>query len=284
VITRIYKTRHGNLTEQLRYVFSQSTLVQAKFAVTDYAAQLDSLEALLTGRGWRFVPSRLEQIQQRVGELGFVMAGELCSPLKMLHILLGPTDTTYFLTDFPERAAVMLALHEAAQLDLVGQMASAGVRIMVAMDNLNSSFHTPKYVERYSASFYEKASRICHEHGCLLLIHACGRQKNILRLIDSLGVDGLEGVTFPPLGDVELDEAMQLTGDRFIITGGISAAEFGRLQSRKEVFEYVRSLFQRMGRYSHRFVLSASCNTSYDAPWETICYFRDAWQECCGLI
>ena len=132
-------------------------------------------------------------------------------------------------------------------------------------------------------SFYEKASRICHEHGSLFFIHACGRQRANLELMVSLGVDGLEGVAFPPLGDVELDEAMRLTGDRFIITGGISAQEFERLKTREEVFRYVRQLFERMRPYAHRFVLSASCNTPYSAPWETIRHLRDAWLEYGGL-
>jgi len=279
VIHRIYRTRDGTLSERLRYIFRESTLVQEQFAVNDYAAQLDSLEALLAGRRWRFISSRLKEAQNRVGDRGIVMAGELFSPLKMLHVLMGPIDTTYFLMDFPERASELLALHEAAQLDLVRQMADAGVRVMVSMDNLDALFHTPTYLERYSASFYEQASRICHEHGCLFLIHACGRQRNILRLIASLGVDGLEGVAFSPLGDVALDEAMRLTGDRFIITGGISALEFGRLRSREEVFMYLRHLLLRMRGYAHRFALSSSCNTPYDAPWETICHFRDAWLE-----
>jgi len=276
---RIIERTCGRLTERLRYVFSESTLVQEKFAVDDYANQLDDLEALLVARQWRFVPERFAAVQKRVGDRGVVVAGELHSPLKMLHLLLGPQDTTFCLMDYPERTAELLALHEAAQLDLVRQMAQAGVRAMMAMDNLDSAFHPPHYVEQYSASFYEKASRICHEHGSLFFIHACGRQRDNLRLIASLGVDGLEGVAFPTLGDVELDEAMRLSGDRLIITGGISAQEFERLHTRAEVFAYVRELFARMRPYAHRFMLSASCNTPYTAPWQTIQWFRDAWRE-----
>jgi uroporphyrinogen-III decarboxylase len=210
------------------------------------------------------------------------VAGELHSPLKMLHTLLGPQDTTFFLMDFPERAAELLALHEAAQLDLVRQMAAAGVRVMMAMDNLDTAFHPPQYVEKYSASFYEKASRICHEHGSLFFIHACGHQRDNLKLIASLGVDGLEGVAFPPLGDVALDEAMQLAGDRLIITGGITAKEFERLRTREQVFAYVKELFGQMRPYADRFIFSASCNTPYTAPWSTIVWFREAWQEYAG--
>ena len=279
---RVIERTYGRLTERLRYVFEESTLVQEKFAVDDYANQLADLEALLTARRWRFVPECYASFEARVGRHGVVVAGELTSPLKMLYVLLGPQDATYCLLDFPERTAALLALHEAAQLDLVRQMAQAGVRVMMAMDNLDTAFHPPHYVEKYSASFYEKASRICHEHGSLFFIHACGHQRDNLPLIASLGVDGLEGVAFPTLGDVELDEAMRLSGDRLIITGGISAQEFERLRSREAVFAYVRELFGRMRPYAHRFMLSASCNTPYTAPWQTIVWFRDAWREYAG--
>jgi hypothetical protein len=86
-----------------------------------------------------------------------------------------------------------------------------------------------------SVSFYEQASRIAHEHGSTFFIHACGRQRANLKLIDSPGVDGLEGVAFRPLGDVQLDEVMRLTSDRFLITGGISAMETESFQSADEV-------------------------------------------------
>jgi uroporphyrinogen-III decarboxylase len=280
---RILERTCGQLTERQRYLFRESTLVQEKFAVDDYANQLDDLEAFLQARRWRFVPERFRALQTRVGEAGVVVAGELHSPLKMLHLLLGPQDTTYCLADFPERAAELLALHEAAQLDLVRQMAAAGVRVMMAMDNLDTAFHPPRYVERYSASFYEQAARICHAHGSLLFVHACGRQRDNLKLMASLGVDGLEGVAFPPLGDVELDEAMRLSGERLIIAGGISAAEFQRLPTREAVFDYVADLFARLRPFAHRFVFSASCNTPYTAPWQTLLWFRDAWKQLAGL-
>ncbi len=279
VIERTYRTRCGALAERLRYVFAESTLIQERFLVEDYERQFGALEQVLRDRRWQFVPERFARWQREVGDDGFVVAGEVHSPLKMLHVLLGPQNTTFFLLDQPERAAVLLALHEAAQLDLIGQMVRGGVRVVMAMDNLDTAFHPPHYVGQYSASFYEKASRLCHDHGSLFFIHACGRQRANLALISSLGVDGLEGVAFPPLGDVELDEAMRLSGGRFIITGGISAAEFQRLTSRAEVFAYVRDLFARMKPFAHRFILSASCNTPYTAPWERIVDFRDAWME-----
>ena len=279
-ITEIhYHTRFGRLTERLRYNASQSSLVQEKFPIHDYEKQLDALEDLLAKRSWRFRPEKYREVQEKVGDRGVVIAGELYSPLKMLHLLAGPITATYMLTDYADRMQRLLSIHENAQLDLVRQMTEAGVRVMMSMDNLDTMFHPPKYVEMYSASFYEKTAALCHENGALFFIHACGKQRDNLALISSLGVDGLEGVAFPPLGDVELDEAMRKTGDAFLITGGISAIETDNLTRRQEVFEYVRKLLAGMKPYANRFIFSSSCNTSINASWDTIKYFRDAWME-----
>ena len=160
ILERTYRTPSGPLIERQRYVFQESTLVQEKFAVDNPDTQLSALEHLLSDRRWVFDPDRYHAAQQQVGPDGVVVAGELYSPLKMLHLLLGPEQTTYFLADHPDRARELLRLHEAAQLDLVEQMARAGVPAMMAMDNLDTAFHPPQYVELCSASFYEKASRI----------------------------------------------------------------------------------------------------------------------------
>jgi hypothetical protein len=282
VIVRTYNTRRGTLTERLRYLWADSTLVQEVFALDNSSDPLGVLEELMQARRWRFRAEQYAQEQACLGDDGLVVAGELFSPLKALHLLAGAVNATYLIADEEARVRELLELHEAAQLDLARQIAAAGVPAMMAMDNLDTAFQPPAYIEKFSASFYEKASSIAHEYGSTFFIHACGRQRANLRLIDSLGVDGLEGVAFPPLGDVELDEALQLTSDQFLITGGISAFQTRELRTRQQVFAYLRGLFERLRPWSHRFILSASCNTAIDAPWATLKHFRDAWQELGG--
>lgn len=284
VTEKTYRTRAGTLTERLRYVWKESTLVQEKYLVDESEDELRAFAELVRARRWRFRRERYDALQREVGGDGIVNAGELFSPLKLLHFAAGADKTVFLLADNPELCREIIAAHEAAQLDLVRQMLDAGVPSMMSMDNLDAMFHPPHYVERYSASFYERAARLCRERGAAFFIHACGQQRALLPLIASLGVDGLEGVAFPPLGDVQLDEAMRLSGERLIITGGISATEFVRLTTREAVFGYVRDLFERLRPFAHRFIFSASCNTPYTAPWETICHFRDAWQEYAGVF
>ena len=90
------------------------------------------------------------------------------------------------------------------------------------MDNLDSLFYSPDIFDRYCADFYRRAAELCHQGGAAFFIHACGRQQSILSRVIDCGVDGLEGIAFPPLGDIELHEA-RAAGPRFIAEGGLSA-------------------------------------------------------------
>ena len=276
---KTYRTKSGELSEQLQYVFQESTLVQKEFLIDDYKNQLSMFRELVAGRRWSFNIERYRKEQEKAGSDGVIVAGELYSPLKLLHIMANPVETTYMLVDNETQVREICSLHEEAQLDLVRQMAEAGVTAVMSMDNLDTTFHPPSYVEQFSASFYQRASEICHRHGTLFFIHACGNQRANLPLISSLGVDGLEGVAYPPLGDTQLEEAFEITHNDFIITGGISAIEFKNLTSREKVFSYVEDLFARMRPYANRFIFSASCNTPIDTKWETLVQFRDAWHK-----
>ena len=138
----------------MRYIFEESTLVQEKFLLDDYNLQLDAFEDLLSAKKWEFLPEIYQAEQQKIVGDGVIIAGELYSPLKMLHLAANPINTTYLLMDHPERAMHLMLLHEKAQLDLVEQMCTCSVKSMMAMDNLDTVFHPPAYIEQYSASFY----------------------------------------------------------------------------------------------------------------------------------
>lgn len=279
VISRKYRSSAGSLDEKLIYLFNESTLVQNEFLFVDYVKDFDLFKQFIAARRWEFSREKFDKITKSVGGNGVVIAGEFFSPLKMLHFAMDPVNTVYFLMEYPEKARELVELHEAAQLRCIEQTVKSGARVIMAMDNLDTMFHPPDYVREYSSSFYKKASEICHSNGAKFFIHACGQQKDNLELISSYGVDGLEGVASPPLGDVMLDEAMNDTRDGFIITGGISAMETRNLKSRDDVFNYVEKLFRRMLPYKSRFIFSSSCNTAIDTSWETIKNFRDAWLE-----
>ncbi len=97
VMERSYRTRAGVLRERQRGVLRErqrhdhggSTLLQESFLVEDLASELRAFEEVVRGRRWRFDARRYQRSQELVGDDGVVMAGELFSPLKLLHMALG---------------------------------------------------------------------------------------------------------------------------------------------------------------------------------------------------
>ena len=202
-----YEMVTGHLAERLRYDWAASTLEQEEFLLSDYESQKNEFDCWLKNRRLEFDPVRWNAEKEKLSDGEVICAGEVVSPLKMLHLVLGAEQAVYFLMDEPELAAHWMTLHHGQQIAAMRQMLEAGVPSVMAMDNLDTQFHPPHYVEAYSAAFYEEAAALCHQYQATFWIHACGMQRANLDLIRSLGVDGLEGVAFPPIGDVTLREA-----------------------------------------------------------------------------
>jgi hypothetical protein len=138
ITDKAYHLGTGMLTEQLNYVFNESTVVQKKFLITDYNQQGRLLEQFVASRSWKFSETKYLKIKELVGDKGMVIVGDFFSPLKMLHLVMGPILSVYFLMEQPDFAQALLDLHEKAQLDLVKQVAGKGVKAIMAMDNLDT--------------------------------------------------------------------------------------------------------------------------------------------------
>jgi hypothetical protein len=277
--TKTYETDSGILTEELFFVHEQSTLIQPKHLIDSSGRGLTAFLELVRSTRYKFDTDEYFRFVKNLRSGEAVVAGEVFSPLKLFHLAANPAETIFLLADHPKECNEIIQYHLEAQLDVIQQMVTNKVEAVMAMDNLDSAFHTRKYIEKYSAEFYRRASAICHEHGALFFIHACGQQKAILQQIVSYGVDGLEGVSFPPLGDIELLDALQTTAPDFLITGGLSAHQSTQFTSQEDADNYVGTLFDSLKPFRNRFLFSASCNVPINVTWDAIRYTHDAWKK-----
>ena len=119
-----------------------------------------------------------------------------------------------------------------------------------------------------------------HARGKTLVVHACGRNKALLKHIGRSQVDCLEGITPPPLGDVNLGSVRETVGyERFTVDGGMDTAHLEvKADAEQVIHTYTRDLFASMGDKRH-FIFASSCMTPPPTPWENIVAFRNAARE-----
>ena len=101
-----------------------------------------------------------------------------------------------------------------------------------------------------------------------------------MTLVGKSGIDCLEGLTPPPLGDVPLHQARSMTGnENFTVNGGMDTPHLElREAAEAGIHHYTRELFASMGDKRH-FVFASSCSTPAITPWQNLISFRDAARE-----
>lgn len=218
---------------------------------------------------------------ERVDENGVVMIHITQSPLKTFHWLAGQENASLFMIDHPEEMKALARIHEEKALALLGCIVdNSEAEIFISLDNMDSAFYPPCFYADYCHSFFSRAAEIIHNRGKILVVHACGRNQVLLPLVGRSGVDCLEGITPPPLGDVELGQARKLAGlESYTVNGGMEATHQEITESAEmRLHDYTHRLFDSMGDKRH-FIFASSCNTSPLTPWHNLIYFRDAARE-----
>ena len=280
----LYNTPAGTLEEEFLYEQKSSTLIQTKYILDgDLKNQLISFKHLISSTHFEFDAKRWNLYEARLGDAGMNICGCWCNPLKLFHFAANPANTTFILHDYPSVAQEIMEIHTDRCIESIKQAIAGGVKCIMTMDNLDSNFFPPPYFEKYCAPFFKKISQLCHQYNVKVFSHACGQIKELLPYCMKSGLDGLEGVTPPPLGDIELYDALSSTEYKFICIGGISAHVQQQVKSKQECFEFTRNLFSELIS-KKAFVLGMSCNTTIDTSFDVIRWFGEATKEYSGLI
>ena len=98
----------------------------------------------------------------------------------------------------------------------------------------------------------------------LLLLHACGHLHDLLPQIAKTGLDGVESLTPPPTGNVELSYARKILGPDMTIIGGLDPIWFQQATP-QEVEVKVEEIAKQVDPGRH-FMLMPSDSTPAGVP------------------
>jgi uroporphyrinogen-III decarboxylase len=277
---RWFQTPHGTLTQVWGYMPEAGADFEHKYWWTEWE-EYEAIRFMLEATEYEFDAAQFQGWVERVGQDGLVMLNLTESPLKALHWLAGPQNATIFILDHPDEMLELAKIHQARALDLLERVVDTPqAEVFITHDNLDSMFYAPYLYKDYCHEYFARAAEIIHRRGKHLMVHACGRSRALLPLVGEAQVDALEGVTPPPMGDVQLKDVRRLTGyEHFTLNGGMDAPHQELTENAAaELRAYVRDLFGSLDDHRH-FIFASSCNTSPLTPWENLLTFRDAARD-----
>jgi hypothetical protein len=281
VLRRRLETPHGALAHAWRFEPETGADFEAEHWWKDFDRELDAVRAFVEDRRYDLDAREHDAASAAVGGDGLVLQEIPESPLKLLYWLAGPENGILWLNDHPAPLAELFAVHTRRTLEFVqGLLDRTGARILISNDNLDARLFPPALFERHLLAHYRVVADLVHARGGWLWVHSCGHTRALAPWIARAGIDCLEGLTPPPVGDFPLDRAQALIGPRFLVEGGDTCAqqELSGDDAPARIRGHVRSLFRSL-RGTPRFIFSSSCNTSPRTPWRNLLALRDAARE-----
>ena len=151
--------------------------------------------------------------------------------------------------------------------------------IQISSPYAGSSFISPKMYRRFVLPSVGKLAQAIGSVGGFSYLHTCGFISDRLELFVETGVDGIECMDPPPLGDVTLAEAKKRVGSRLFLKGNIDSVNVLLRGDDETVDETVRQTIQA-GMPCGGYILSTACSVAPRVPPERVQRLWELVEQC----
>jgi hypothetical protein len=217
-------------------------------------------------------PGRVIEISQTREYLDQALSihGSTYAPEDYLIDQLGVEEAFIAMMTHPDKSREILLRYAAATARHVKEQIDAGVdAINFSAPWTGQNFISLDMYENVIAPAQKVIADLCREQNVPCYCHTCGSIDDRLELIIDLGFSGLECLDPPPLGNVELEDAVKRIGHRAFIKGNIDPVHVLMNGSPEEVRENAKHCLEA-GMRAKGFILSTACAISPATPAENL--------------
>lgn len=198
-------------------------------------------------------------IYQSVGE-EYSIHGEVTSPFDYLLDLLGYEEALISLIENPDKCKTILKKFTKGIIELSVEMCEKQIdAIKISSPFAGMGFISPTFYKEFVLPYESQIIRVIKENGKFPYIHTCGAITDRLESMEESGASGLECLDPPPLGNVELEDAIQRIGDSMFIKGNIDSVNTLLRWSKMKIIEDVKKRIE-IGKTAKGFILSTACS------------------------
>ncbi len=188
------------------------------------AADLALAVDIAAARRYVLDPAGLDEWRAAVGEDGVVALELPMQPYSdLLHVFMGWGEGLMLMAgEGKPRVAAIVAGLERKQAALAAEIAALPGDLLLAADNLDGQYVSPRNFREYMAGGYAATAAIARGAGKPLVVHVGGPAKRLAPLLCQSGVHAIEGIAGPPQSDATLAEAREAAGPDLTLWGGVS--------------------------------------------------------------
>jgi hypothetical protein len=212
----------------------------------------------------------------RRAEGRFSVHGEITSPFDYVLDQGGHQAVLLALLDDPASVKRSLEYWTEKSVDLARGMCSTGVdAIKISSPFAGAGFISPACYAGFVLPYERRVVRVIRENGVRAYLHTCGAIRDRLDLMIASGADGIECLDPPPLGNIDLGEALDLINGRCFVKGNIDSVNVLLRGTPEEIRADIRARLDAAG-HKRGFILSTACSIAPFVPREHVRLLREA--------
>jgi len=225
-----------------------------------------------------FIFSIIDRVVSAVGgELS--VHSEVFSPFTQLMERLGYQDGLMALLEEPEKCEAILARFAQGAGDLAARQAARGVdAVLISSAFAGGGFISKAMYERFVLPYEATVADAIKAAGVKAYTHTCGAIGDRLELMAATGIDGIDTMDPPPLGDTDLADAKARVGSRLFLKGNIDSVNVllrGDVDAvRRSAIEKVQAAGKTGG-----YILSSACSVAPKVPAENLAVLSEVAEE-----
>ena len=181
----------------------------------------ESVEVIeLSGEALQKSLESYRRMDEAIGDIGiFTPTVDQSGVQHLLEYEMGLENFYYLLEDAPElveRAIEAVQKERRARYELLAKHLDF-IKTVIPVENTSSLLISPKLYRKYSLPHMQEYAQIMHKYGKKAVIHMCGALLALLPELKEVGLDGIHGLTPPPIGTCPYEAALDALGEDLIV-------------------------------------------------------------------
>lgn len=168
-----------------------------------------------------------------------------------MAFLVDPDKCHSFLNLFTKIAAEQAILFSKAGADA----------ILISSPLAGAGFISREMYQEFAMPYENSVYKQVHENYCKVYLHTCGDIGDRLDLMAQTELDGIDTLDPPPLGTVNLKDAIDKFGDRFFFKGNLDPVH-ELLNGSDKCFEQAILERIKLGKQINGYILSTACSVA----------------------
>jgi MtaA/CmuA family methyltransferase len=212
----------------------------------------------------------IDRVIDRVGDR-YSVHGEVRAPFDHLLSLVGMEDGLMALLTEPEKTKRLMETCTKWSVALaVAQVRRGAHAIKVSSPFAGSGFLSPDMYEEFIIPAESKIAEAVKNAGGFSYTHTCGAIGDRLELMMKAGVTGIECLDPPPLGNVDLADAVERCNGKIFIKGNMDPVNTLLRGDKEKVKRDVGEILEKAGHTLGGFILSSACSVAPPTPPDNI--------------